>query len=145
MPAAPTIAPTSWAATYPGTSRQGELARDGQRQGDRRVDVAAGDVPIAYTAPTMTSMNANEIIPSWAIEKGTFVPAVITPVAAAEPGLDEHEERGAESLGESFVWWWVELPCGSPSAAGRGVSPPSARWDRARNAFEHRRTVFHET
>ena len=41
--------------------------------------------PIAYTAPTMTSMNANEIIPSSASEKGAFVPAAMTPVAAAEP------------------------------------------------------------
>jgi hypothetical protein len=30
-------------------------------------------------------MNANEIIPSCAIENGTFVPAAITPVAAADP------------------------------------------------------------
>src|SRR5260370_9646691 len=30
-------------------------------------------------------MKANEIIPSCAIEKGTLVPAAITPVAAAEP------------------------------------------------------------
>ncbi len=41
--------------------------------------------PIAYTAPTMTSMNAKEIIPSCAIENGTLVPAAITPVAAADP------------------------------------------------------------
>src|SRR5260370_40614294 len=30
-------------------------------------------------------MKANEIMPSWAIENGTLVPAAITPVAAAEP------------------------------------------------------------
>ena len=41
--------------------------------------------PIAYTAPTMTSMNANEMTPSWAIENGTLVQAEITPVAAADP------------------------------------------------------------
>ena len=41
--------------------------------------------PIAYTAPTMTSMNANEMTPSCAIENGTLVPAAITPVAAADP------------------------------------------------------------
>jgi hypothetical protein len=33
----------------------------------------------------MTNMNANEIMPSWAIENGTLVPAAIAPVAAAAP------------------------------------------------------------
>jgi len=32
-------------------------------------------------------MNANEIMPSCAIENGTLVPAAITPVAAAEPAV----------------------------------------------------------
>src|SRR5271169_3888347 len=85
MPAAPTIAPTSWAATYPGTSRQANLPDTASDNVTAGLMWPPEMCPIAYTAPTMTSMNANEIIPSWAIEKGTLVPAAITPVAAAAP------------------------------------------------------------
>ena len=58
--------------------------------------------PIAYTAPTMTSMNANEIIPSWAMENGTLVPAAITPVAAAEPAPTKTRNAVPRNSAASF-------------------------------------------
>src|ERR1700756_5588984 len=85
--------------------------------------------PIAYTAPTMTSMNAKEIIPSWAIEKGTLVPAAITPVAAAEPAPTNTRNAVPSASARSFCVVVGGAAMGSPSASGRGVSPPPARWE----------------
>src|ERR1700757_4447549 len=61
--------------------------------------------PIAYTAPTMTSMKANEIMPSWAMEKATLVPDAITPVAAAAPPPTYTRNAVPSPSARSF--WWV--------------------------------------
>src|SRR5205809_2766749 len=52
----------------------------------------------------MTSMNAKEIIPSWAIEKATLVPAAITPVAAADPAPTNTRNAVPSASARSF---WV--------------------------------------
>src|SRR5437016_4036122 len=83
--------------------------------------------PIAYTAPTMTSMNANEIIPSWAIEKATLVPAAITPVAAAEPAPTNTRNAVPSASARSFCVVVGGAAMRFALGRGRGVSPPSAR------------------
>src|SRR5712691_12094049 len=92
--------------------------------------------PIAYTATTMTSMNGNEIIPSWAMEKGTLVPAAITPVAAAEPAPTNTRNAVPSASARSFCVVVGGAAMRFALGLGRGVSPPSARWDPARNAFD---------
>src|SRR6266568_2800744 len=91
--------------------------------------------PIAYTAPTMTSMNANEIIPSWAIEKATLVPAAITPVAAAEPAPTNTRNAVPSASARSFCVVVGGAAMRFALGRGRGVSPPSARWGLTRNVF----------
>src|ERR1700680_2742749 len=92
--------------------------------------------PIAYTAPTMTSMNANEIIPSCAIENGTLVPAEITPVAAADPAPTYTRNAVPSPSAISF--------CGvDGGAAMRFASLGEACV--ALKSVRHCRTAFHET
>src|SRR5579872_3931542 len=100
--------------------------------------------PIAYTAPTMTSMNANEIMPSWAMEKATLVPEAITPVAAADRPLRTRGTRFRGPRREASGELWVELPLVVARGVRPGVSPPSARGDYMK-PVRHGRTLFHAT
>src|SRR5690242_4744732 len=77
----------------------------------------------------MTSMNAKEIIPSWAIEKATLVPDAITPVAAADPAPTNTRNAVPSASARSFCVVVGGAAMWSPSASGRGVSPPPARWE----------------
>src|SRR5689334_12213056 len=76
----------------------------------------------------MTSMKAKEIIPSWAIEKATLVPDAITPVAAADPAPTNTRNAVPSASARSFCVVVGGAAMRSPSASGRGVSPPPARW-----------------
>src|SRR4029077_19090023 len=95
----------------------------------------------------MTSMNANEIIPSCAMENGTLVRAAITRVAAAEPAPTN--TRNAVPRNSAASFWgvvggaamWLALD----RLSGRGFSPPSGEMGSCSKRVRHRRTVFHET
>src|SRR5438128_6797039 len=99
--------------------------------------------PIAYTAPTMTSMNANEIIPSCAIEKGTFVPAAITPVAAAAPAPTKTRKAVPRNSAASFCRVLggaaILVARGARRRQGRGAGAPHLLW-RYGGDFETRST-----
>src|SRR4051794_3048991 len=82
---APRIAPTTCAARSPGAERRGILRPGPSATATAGLRCAPDTCPSAYTTPTITSMNANEMTPSWAIENGTPDAWAITPVAAAEP------------------------------------------------------------
>src|SRR5215469_16777580 len=145
MAAAPAIAPASWAATYPGTSRQGNLPETASASVTAGLMWPPEMCPIAYTAPTMTSMKANEIMPSWAMEKGTLVPEAITPVAAADPAPTYTRNAVPRPSARSF--WVVVGGAVIRIARGlrRGVSPPSGEIGTYLKPVRHSRTVFHET
>src|SRR5215469_1471344 len=145
MAAAPAIAPASWAATYPGTSRQGNLPETASATVTAGLMWPPEMCPIAYTAPTMTSMNANEMIPSWAMEKATLVPDAITPVAAAEPAPTYTRNAVPRASARSFCGVVGGAAIRVALGLGRGVSPPPARWGSTVKAVRHRRTTFHET
>src|SRR5207245_11567903 len=76
---------------------------------------------------TKTSMNADEIIPSWASEKATLVPAAITPVAAAEPAPTNTRNAVPSASARSFCVVVGGAAMRFALGRGRGVSPPSAR------------------
>src|SRR5260370_28139144 len=82
----------------------------------------------------MTSMNANEIMPSWAIEKATLVPAAMTPVAAAEPAPTKTRNAVPRASARSFCVVVGGAAMRFALGLGRGVSPPSAG-GLARNVF----------
>src|SRR5258706_14407954 len=74
----------------------------------------------------MTSMNANEIIPSCAMENGTLVPAAITPVAAAEPAPTNTRNAVPRTSAASFCGVVggaaMRVALGRPSGRGRLTS-----------------------
>src|SRR5207247_9525427 len=142
MAPAPAIAPASWAAQYPGTSRQENLPDTASDSVTAGLMWPPEMCPIAYTAPTITSMNANEIIPSSAIEKGAFVPAAITPVAAAEPAPMKTRKPVPRNSAASFCTVVggaaMRVAHGTPvtKPEGPGLLTSSGERRRARNMFD---------
>src|SRR6266568_835789 len=134
-------------ASAPGTARHGNLPDTA------RLSVTAGLMwppeicPNAYTTPTMTSMKANEIIPSCAIENGTLVPAEITPVAAADPAPTKTRHAVPISSAQSFcrvvgaAAMRFARRLGPHQVQAAGFSPPSGA-TRSLNAVRHYGTVF---
>ena len=53
--------------------------------------------------PTITSMNAKEIMPRSAIENGDVVGVAEDQGRGDRPGADEDEEAGAEGLGQPLL------------------------------------------
>ena len=81
----------------------GELARDGQRQRDRRVDVAARDVPDRVHRADDDQHERERDHPELGHREGDLGAGRDHAGRGGRAGAHEHEERGAESLGEKLL------------------------------------------